>query len=87
MRSYTVTIRNINADVKKMLIAKGDTSTITCASDNEAGVITKAVKRMFDGCGFMMDVAAGGSGYYGQITYPGAGGTTSLYGRIWVFVE
>jgi hypothetical protein len=85
MKNYTVTIKNINANVDKMLIAQGETKSVKISSDSPHGVITAAVKKLFNGCRYMAEGIQTSSGEYGQVTYPGAGGT-QLYGRISVDV-
>lgn len=86
MTTYTVTIKNITANVANMLVQKGETKTIEIRTSNEETVVTKAVKQLFDGCAFLGEDIQNTGGQYGQISAPGKG-TTNLYGRIYVTVE
>jgi hypothetical protein len=86
MATYNVRIKNINADVSKMKIPVGETRTVRINSKSLCGINTAAVKKMFNNCRFMNEgIQNTGGGDYGQVTYPGAGGT-QLYGRIYVEV-
>lgn len=88
MKTYHVTVKNINARVAKMTLAAGCSHVFdNIDASSKSAAISKAVKHLFDGCGFMTEIRNQDGSMHGQITARGSGGATNLYGRIYVCVD
>ena len=86
MKSYIVTVKNINARVSNMTLPIGDNHVFdNITASNEGSAINKAVKRLFDGCTFITENRNLDGSFHGQITAKGNQQFTSnTYGRIYV---
>ena len=86
MKTYHVTVKNINARVANMTLPVGDNHAFDdIQASSPQAAINKAVARLFDGCAFQTETRNLDGSRHGQITARGnQPGTTNTYGRIYV---